>query len=278
MTRANFAGMRLLYAVLLTGLYCLTARAEDWTVDGKAYHNVIVGKIEADRVHITYDGGLGTVMLSDLTPGLQKRFGYDPAKANEAPQTSTNSVSSDPSTTNTDQAFDEFKADVKSWLTPKTASEAVPAKPTALDQKNGFRGYQLGMALTSIDPSTLERGPYLNADDDNYVPKQTDPSLGAAHLDSIWLVFNQGLLNRIELHCTGDQSFAGLKETFIVAYGQPKESWGNLSWEGIHTKLELERILDSVTATFTNKDVQAKVDELTKQKALTAAPAAAKSL
>jgi len=60
--------------------------AEDWTVAGKDYHNVKVGQVEADRVHITYDGGIGTIMLSDLTPELQKRFNFDPAKVREAAQ------------------------------------------------------------------------------------------------------------------------------------------------------------------------------------------------
>ena len=30
---------------------------EDWTVDGKDYHNVKVTKVEPDVVHIMYDGG-----------------------------------------------------------------------------------------------------------------------------------------------------------------------------------------------------------------------------
>jgi hypothetical protein len=56
-------------------------RAEDWTVDGKDYHNVKAGEVESDRVHITYDGGLGTVPLADLPPDLQRRFGYDAKQA-----------------------------------------------------------------------------------------------------------------------------------------------------------------------------------------------------
>jgi len=58
--------------------------AEDWTVNGVTYHNVTVGTVEADKVHIMYDGGLGAVALADLTPDLQKRFGYDPNKAKAA--------------------------------------------------------------------------------------------------------------------------------------------------------------------------------------------------
>ena len=65
-------------------LAALPAMAEDWTVNGKDYHNVKVGVIEADRVHITYDGGIGTVAFADLSPELQKRFGYDSEKAKDA--------------------------------------------------------------------------------------------------------------------------------------------------------------------------------------------------
>jgi hypothetical protein len=56
---------------------------KDWVVDGKEYHNVVVGQIEADQVHITYDGGIGSVALADLPPDLQKHFGYDPEQAKE---------------------------------------------------------------------------------------------------------------------------------------------------------------------------------------------------
>jgi hypothetical protein len=67
--------------LVLIGISVLPLKAEDWTVNGKDYHNVTVGKVEPDRVHITYDGGIGTVMLSDLSPDLQKRFNYNPTQA-----------------------------------------------------------------------------------------------------------------------------------------------------------------------------------------------------
>jgi len=78
---ATFLSMRIALALILAGLSCTATRAEDWTVNGKDYHNVIVGQIDADRVHISYDGGIGTVALSDLPPDLQKRFNYNPAGA-----------------------------------------------------------------------------------------------------------------------------------------------------------------------------------------------------
>ena len=70
------------WTLILFGLFlALPALAEDWTVNGKDYHNVKVRQVEADRVHITYDGGIGTVMIADLTPDLKKRFNYDPVAA-----------------------------------------------------------------------------------------------------------------------------------------------------------------------------------------------------
>lgn len=70
--------MRIIFLFLFLSVF---VRADDWIVAGKTYHNVVVGTIEADKVHITYDGGMGSLSLSDLTPDLQKKFNYDPAKA-----------------------------------------------------------------------------------------------------------------------------------------------------------------------------------------------------
>ncbi len=53
----------------------------DWTVNGKTFRNVKVGTVDSDAVHITYDGGVGTVALADLPPDLQKKFKYDPNQA-----------------------------------------------------------------------------------------------------------------------------------------------------------------------------------------------------
>jgi hypothetical protein len=81
---ASYRTRTWLFVIVALVVTLLPALAEDWSVNGKDYHNVTVGKVEPDRVHITYDGGIGTVMLSDLTPELQKRFNYDPQKAKAA--------------------------------------------------------------------------------------------------------------------------------------------------------------------------------------------------
>jgi hypothetical protein len=62
------------------------ATSTDWTVNGKVYRNVVVGQIEADQVHITYDGGIGAFPLASLPAEIQKKLGYDPEKAATAAQ------------------------------------------------------------------------------------------------------------------------------------------------------------------------------------------------
>ena len=59
----------------------ISALAEDWEVHGKTYRNVVVKNVYAERVEITFDGGVGSPALADLAPELQARFKYDPAKA-----------------------------------------------------------------------------------------------------------------------------------------------------------------------------------------------------
>jgi hypothetical protein len=57
-----------------------------WTVLGKVYHNVVITKVEPDRVLFTADDGLGSFAMTDLTPDLQKMFNYDPIMAAQAAQ------------------------------------------------------------------------------------------------------------------------------------------------------------------------------------------------
>jgi len=60
-------------------------RAEDWTTtDGKVYQGVTVVKTEPDAVTIIFKDGGALVPLAKLPADLQKRFNYDPAKAQAA--------------------------------------------------------------------------------------------------------------------------------------------------------------------------------------------------
>ena len=68
--------------ILIVVLAALPVYAEDWTTsDGKTYQNVKVVRVEDDAVTIlTKDGG-ALIPLFKLSPALQKKFSYDPAKA-----------------------------------------------------------------------------------------------------------------------------------------------------------------------------------------------------
>lgn len=72
---------------LLCGLTVQAVRADDvvpaLTVDGVTYSNVTFGTVTPARVGIIYTGGITSLPLEKLSPELQKRFGYDPQKAEQ---------------------------------------------------------------------------------------------------------------------------------------------------------------------------------------------------
>jgi len=55
-----------------------------WTVSGKDYANVVITKVEADFVSITYDLGSGRIDISLLPPDIQKLLNYNPDLAAQA--------------------------------------------------------------------------------------------------------------------------------------------------------------------------------------------------
>ena len=48
------------------------------TIGATTYHNVVVRSVSARSAMITHDSGMKSILLRDLTPDLQKRFGYNP--------------------------------------------------------------------------------------------------------------------------------------------------------------------------------------------------------
>jgi hypothetical protein len=82
--RGNFSAVRILF-IALVSLVAFPALAEDWTTtDGKTYESVKVVKVEDDAVTVLCKDGGALIPLSKLSPTLQKRFSYDPAKAKAA--------------------------------------------------------------------------------------------------------------------------------------------------------------------------------------------------
>jgi thiol-disulfide isomerase/thioredoxin len=56
-----------------------------WTTPDKAYENVVVTKIEADRVTIRHSGGMAVIQTWMLPDDIRQRLNYDPAAAAAAP-------------------------------------------------------------------------------------------------------------------------------------------------------------------------------------------------
>jgi hypothetical protein len=72
--------MKLALAILLS--LCLRSAAEDLTtLDNSTYHDVRVSRVEVDGIIALYSGGGGKIFFTNLPPDVQKKYGYDPAKA-----------------------------------------------------------------------------------------------------------------------------------------------------------------------------------------------------
>jgi hypothetical protein len=115
----------------------------DWTVDGKDYQNVKVIQVEADRVHITYDGGIGTVMIADLPPDLRKRLNYDPVNAMAASKERSKQqadadagiaaeIAAKQKAIAQAAAADKAKLDAAKWQAAQQAAAAAAAKPKVI--------------------------------------------------------------------------------------------------------------------------------------------------
>jgi hypothetical protein len=56
--------------------------ADDFkTTGGKEYKNVKVSRVEPDGIVITFSGGIVKIPFAEMSPDIQKSYGYDPAAA-----------------------------------------------------------------------------------------------------------------------------------------------------------------------------------------------------
>jgi hypothetical protein len=76
-------------ATLVIVIVCFAsiALADDFkTVDGKEYKNVTVSRVEPDGIVITFSGGIVKIPFGELSPEIQKKYGYDPKAAEQFQQ------------------------------------------------------------------------------------------------------------------------------------------------------------------------------------------------
>jgi hypothetical protein len=67
--------------LLLCFLPCVVMADDFKTLDGDLYTNAVVKSVEPDGIRITYPDGVTKLKFKDLAPDMQKKYGYDPAKA-----------------------------------------------------------------------------------------------------------------------------------------------------------------------------------------------------
>jgi hypothetical protein len=59
--------------------------ADDFkTIIGKEYKNAIVSRVEPDGVVIKFSGGIVKIPFTELSPEIQKKYGYDPKPSSTA--------------------------------------------------------------------------------------------------------------------------------------------------------------------------------------------------
>jgi len=67
---------------ILAALFASIASADDFkTNNGKEYKNAKVSRVEPDGIVITFSGGIVKIPFTELSPEIQKKYGYDPQAA-----------------------------------------------------------------------------------------------------------------------------------------------------------------------------------------------------
>ncbi len=75
--------IRIVFFLLVAAIQAFAADAERTivTLDGTKYEQATVSRVEPDGIRISYSDGATKIPFEQLSPELQKEFGYDPEKA-----------------------------------------------------------------------------------------------------------------------------------------------------------------------------------------------------
>jgi hypothetical protein len=72
---------------ILAALSASIALADDFkTVKGHEYKHAKVSRVEPDGIVITFSGGIVKIPFTELSPEIQKKYGYDPKAAEQFQQ------------------------------------------------------------------------------------------------------------------------------------------------------------------------------------------------
>ena len=74
--------MKILFTIVLL-IACASFADDIKTTDGTVYKNATMTGHDAVGINIVYDDGVARIRFSQLSDEMQKKYGYDPAKAEE---------------------------------------------------------------------------------------------------------------------------------------------------------------------------------------------------
>lgn len=79
--------MKTLMSYVISALLCSIVSADDFkTVDGKEYKNVTLSRVEPDGLVVFASYGIIKIPFTDLSPEIQKKYGYDAKAATDFQQ------------------------------------------------------------------------------------------------------------------------------------------------------------------------------------------------
>lgn len=162
-------------------------------------------------------------------------------------------------------------------------------KNDALDDKNGFRNFKLGLPFTDYEGNVEKRINLIqtNKDGVRYFVNDKGDRIGKTEIKYITLTFNQDLLTEVKVSVEGKEDGLSLKESLIAAFGEPYENKSynsdeTITWYGQKTKLEYNLLYSKLgvtcSAVYTNDDVNSKLEDIIKQKAKDNSKEGSKSL
>lgn len=108
-------------------------------MNGQEYHNVVITRVEADKVYILHEDGAASLNQADLPPDLQKLCNYNPQLAAAAAQ---------------HRASERARLDAEQQqelVAAAQQSSAAQAAQDALDSRKAQRAQKIGILTARIN-------------------------------------------------------------------------------------------------------------------------------
>jgi hypothetical protein len=135
---------------LVLSILCLAsvALADDFrTTNGSEYKNAQVSRVEPDGVVITFSGGIVKIPFNELSPEIQKKYGYDPqaAATYSAEQTERQAALAQQRKDDEQRRFEERNKYWSEHPTPAVAQQSISGSlhGSSLDRDAGPKPEQL---------------------------------------------------------------------------------------------------------------------------------------